>query len=445
MCNVEDRDCIGSENSHVSRSGQRPTGSGCVKCGEPGVLVTRIHDSFCKNCFQVYVVHKFRSAIGKSKLIRDGETVLVAFSGGGNSSALLHLIQDGLSLRAHKRLRFTPTLIHIDESCIFGMRTDETRQKREKIRQIMIKSGFPSYWTQLEENQADYNTLRLSNLGQEPETNFLPDPPLEESGKVQDLIKSFKSSTAQEDFIHNLRNQLLVAAAQQLGFSKILTAESSTRLAVRILSDIAQGRGSQVSLDTVILDLNAKELAMYNSLFGVDSVFIPTLTTKTSMASSIERLTETFVTGLQADYPSTVSNIVRTSGKLGGPDVKRTDKCSFCQSPLDTDVGKTSALGAVLFSQQLSRPTVVDHKDNMPSVEDTPTSSGCDHSAAVLLTNLKEALCYGCRISLHEFNGEATTLPTFITKRTMSSIRERQRDQLNGFLLEDDSEANGVR
>ena len=40
------------------------------------------------------MVHKFRSAIGKSKLIRDGEKVLVAFSGGANSSALLHLIQD---------------------------------------------------------------------------------------------------------------------------------------------------------------------------------------------------------------------------------------------------------------------------------------------------------------------------------------------------------------
>lgn len=42
----------------------------------------------------VYVTHKFRAAIGKSKLIRDGETVLVGVSGGQASSCLLHLIQE---------------------------------------------------------------------------------------------------------------------------------------------------------------------------------------------------------------------------------------------------------------------------------------------------------------------------------------------------------------
>ncbi|GFR82048.1 cytoplasmic tRNA 2-thiolation protein 2 [Elysia marginata] len=342
MCNVADEG-DNTESSSNLRNSKSLANSGCVKCGEPGVLITRIHDSFCKSCFQVYVVHKFRSAIGKSKLIRDGETVLVAFSGGTNSSALLHLIQDGLSLRAHKRLRFTPTLIHVDESCVFGNRSDELKQKREQIRQIMLKSGFPSYWMQLgqsldictdhtritskstvSEKKETSSKLKLDYLGKDQDFS-LEDPSIEESEKLQDLIKSFKSPSAQEDFLLNLKNQLLVVAARQLGFSKILTAESSTRLAVRILSDVAQGRGSQLSLDTGISDerntgvmfmrpvreLNAKELAMYNSLFEVESVFMPSLTTKTSMSSSIERLTETFVTGLQADFPSTVSNIVR--------------------------------------------------------------------------------------------------------------------------------------
>ena len=42
----------------------------------------------------MYVTHKFRATIGKTKLVRDGELVLVAFSGGPSSSALLHLIQE---------------------------------------------------------------------------------------------------------------------------------------------------------------------------------------------------------------------------------------------------------------------------------------------------------------------------------------------------------------
>ena len=57
-----------------------------------------INQLFCsfpiRDCFMVYVDHKFRASIGKSHLIRDHEKVLLAFSGGHSSSALLHLVQE---------------------------------------------------------------------------------------------------------------------------------------------------------------------------------------------------------------------------------------------------------------------------------------------------------------------------------------------------------------
>lgn len=40
------------------------------------------------------VTHKFRCEFGKSRLIRDKEPVLVAYSGGRNSRAMVHLIQE---------------------------------------------------------------------------------------------------------------------------------------------------------------------------------------------------------------------------------------------------------------------------------------------------------------------------------------------------------------
>jgi len=40
------------------------------------------------------VTHKFRSEFGKSHLIRAKEKILVAFSGGLSSSALLHLVEE---------------------------------------------------------------------------------------------------------------------------------------------------------------------------------------------------------------------------------------------------------------------------------------------------------------------------------------------------------------
>lgn len=42
-----------------------------------------------------------------------------------------------------------------------------------------------------------------------------------------------------------------MAAARRHGFDKILVGECSTRLSVRILTDMAEGRGSQVASDTV--------------------------------------------------------------------------------------------------------------------------------------------------------------------------------------------------
>ena len=71
-----------------------------------------------RDCFLSYFVHKFRSTIGKSKQIRPGDRVLIAISGGLSSSALLHLIRDGLDESSHKKLRFEPTFIYIDGKLI---------------------------------------------------------------------------------------------------------------------------------------------------------------------------------------------------------------------------------------------------------------------------------------------------------------------------------------
>jgi len=45
------------------------------------------------SCFLARATHKFRSAFGKSRLVRDKEKVLVAYSSGRASSAMVHLIE----------------------------------------------------------------------------------------------------------------------------------------------------------------------------------------------------------------------------------------------------------------------------------------------------------------------------------------------------------------
>lgn len=47
-----------------------------------------------RDCFFKYCVHKYRSTFGKSKLVRDGERILLGFNGGQGSSAMLHLTKE---------------------------------------------------------------------------------------------------------------------------------------------------------------------------------------------------------------------------------------------------------------------------------------------------------------------------------------------------------------
>merc|ERR1712023_280006 len=70
----------------------------CMKCkvNKP-VLVIRVNDPLCEQCFLTYVTHKFRSTLGKSKLVQPNDGVLLAISGGHSSMALLHLVKEALS------------------------------------------------------------------------------------------------------------------------------------------------------------------------------------------------------------------------------------------------------------------------------------------------------------------------------------------------------------
>ncbi|KAK7505766.1 hypothetical protein BaRGS_00003037 [Batillaria attramentaria] len=351
MCSIQDgelEDIISKQSVTAGRE--------CVKCQGTAVLVTRINDAFCKSCFQVYVVHKFRASIGKSKLIRDGEHVLVAFSGGASSSALLHLIEEGRSPRAHRKLRFTATVIYVDETGILKWSAAEREEKELNLE----KSDFS--------DMSDVSPICWDVTSGTGESEFQARTASTE--RLQQLFAALPSDSAREEFLRVAKTRLLLAVARQRGFDKILVGDCSTRLSVRILTDMAQGRGSQVALDTSIgdkrygdvmvirplRDLNSKEVALYNVLNQVETVFIPALTTKTAAGSSIDRLTETFITGLQADFPSTVPNIVRTSEKLGQAELNTSvGCCAFCQSPLDTDVGEASALHAVQVSEHLSQ------------------------------------------------------------------------------------------
>lgn len=461
MCSVQDGDSEGPLQKERIDPGRK-----CMKCRtENAILITRVNDAFCRDCFMVYVTHKFRATIGKSKLVRDGEKVLVAFSGGPASSCLLHLITEGLSQRAHKKLRFLPGLIFIDESSVLGDLVDNGGVAEvKKIVELMAATGYPCQTRHLEE------AICLSQKGQLPEVDLSTLTESDQANvqaadlhiqdnldrarvEIKSLFASIKSLTAKEDMLNRLRQRLLMEVAQVEGYSKVMTAHCGTRLAVNLLSDISQGRGAQVAMDTAfsdtrssvilvrpIRDFSSKEVAMYNSLHGVESVFIPTLTTKTPEGSSIEHLTEAFVTGLQADYPSTVSNIMRTGEKLS-TEKKDGSRCVLCEAPLDTDVGDSSALSAVEFSSLISRRKKGKVNECKNTTACCGEGDGSCHtkSLGLKLEEIVSALCYGCRMTIKDM-GDTTKLPEKLMSEISYRIRRsKMKNDIQDFLLDPES------
>lgn len=47
------------------------------------------------------------------------------------------------------------------------------------------------------------------------------------------------------------RQKILLDLAHKEGYSKVMLGDCSTRLAVRLLTDISEGRGAHVAMDTV--------------------------------------------------------------------------------------------------------------------------------------------------------------------------------------------------
>ncbi|XP_035667232.1 cytoplasmic tRNA 2-thiolation protein 2-like [Branchiostoma floridae] len=401
---------------------QRPPAAkkkNCVRCGKDAVLVVQTSAAFCRECFLNYFTHKFRSGLGKSRVVQPGEKVLLAFSGGPSSAALLHLVKRGMEEGTQKkRLRIEPGVVFIDEgSIIQGFDVDQRQRSVQTISKIAGESGFPVHHVMLEDIttvQATEADLPVSNCaGTSPATTEDVERQVKSlstddtsADRLKRLFEEAKSLTAKEDLLQILRSKLLVRVARTHGYTKVMVGDSGTRLSVRIMADIAQGRGAALPLNTgfaddrhgdvVIVrpmrDFIAKEISMYNTICQVESAFLPTLTTRVAEKASIGHLTEAFISGLQVNFPSTVSTVFRTGAKLCVSDTENRPegykRCAMCKAPLDT--GQQGLLQSSVYKTSLAA--------------DDESDGG-----VVTGQDLCPSLCHGCSLTVADF-GDFSTL-----------------------------------
>ncbi|XP_011922370.1 PREDICTED: cytoplasmic tRNA 2-thiolation protein 2 isoform X4 [Cercocebus atys] len=399
----------------------------CVKCKEAQpVVVIRAGDAFCRDCFKAFYVHKFRAMLGKNRLIFPGEKVLLAWSGGPSSSSMVWQVLEGLSQDSAKRLRFVPGVIFVDEGAAFGKSLEERSKTLAEVKPILQATGLPWHVVALEEvfslppsvlrcsaqepagSEGAYKAAVDSFLQQQhvlgagggpgptqgkeqpPQPRLDPQslaspPAAAQTEALSQLFCSVRTLTAKEELLQTLRTHLILHMARAHGYSKVMTGDSCTRLAIKLMTNLALGRGAFLAWDTgfsderhgdvVVVrpmrDHTLKEVAFYNRLFSVPSVFTPAVDTKAPEKASIHRLMEAFILRLQTQFPSTVSTVYRTSEKLvkaprDGPAAGDSSPCCLlCMCALDVDAADAVAHppdrdpdtpGVLLFSRGGSGP-----------------------------------------------------------------------------------------
>ncbi|XP_038610661.1 cytoplasmic tRNA 2-thiolation protein 2 [Tachyglossus aculeatus] len=494
----------------------------CMKCKEGlPVLIIRAGDAFCKDCFKAYYVHKFRAMLGKNRLIFPGEKVLLAWSGGPSSSSMVSQVQEGLSRESTKRLRFVPGIVYVDEGAVCGQSPEDRAKTLAQVESVLQTTGFPYHVVPLEEvfnlptsvlrcpskdppgsghnykeavdgfirqqrrlhggeAEDDYfsggepevlpelrqvgtrEPARLEEKnGLSPVTGGQP-PAAAHTAALTQLFGSAKTLTAKEELLQTLRTHLILHLAREKGYSKVMVGDSCTRLAIKLMTNLALGRGAFLALDTgfsdsrhgdvtvirPMRDHTLKEIAFYNRMFAVPSVFSVAIDTKAPEKASIHRLMESFVLKLQAEFPSTVSTVYRTSEKLiqAPPDGRRPPlRCLLCQCHMDVDRdGTATAFWATRISEQLSQkppPPPPGRSCCSRGAGDRccrntrPPGQGMDSRA-----NFLQLLCYGCRVNMRDLPSMESFPPYILTEARTRSHRARMKEEIQEFLLEDSEE-----
>ncbi|XP_066205388.1 cytoplasmic tRNA 2-thiolation protein 2 isoform X1 [Saccopteryx leptura] len=460
---------VGEEYGETPPGGQLPPRPSrelkCVKCKEGlPIVVIRAGDAFCRDCFKAFYVHKFRAVLGKNRLIFPGEKVLLAWSGGPSSSSMVWQVLEGLSRDSAKRLRFVPGVVYIDEGAACGQSLEDRARTLVEVKQILQTVGFPWHIVALEEvfslppsvlrcfaqepsdTKGAYKAAVGSFLQQQhapaqgeeqlsqPGTQDLLSPAVPptaaQTEALSRLFDSVKTLTAKEELLQTLRTHLLLHMARAHGYSKVMTGDSCTRLAIKLMTSLALGRGAFLAWDTgfsderhgdvVVVrpmrDHTLKEVAFYNRLFAVPSVFLPAIDTKAPEKASIHRLMETFLFRLQAHFPSTVSTVYRTSEKLvkaprdgsaGGPPDTH---CLLCMCTLDID----TADSATAFGAQTAHLCQTQPPSPPAEAPTTPCcctgagrAQGCCQGSGPcgrgdIRARVIEQLCYGCRVNMKD-------------------------------------------
>lgn len=392
MCSIGEDD-FGDEGAlHTMQPDLLPTLEPeeiCKKCNiQPVVIKLSFKEGQCRDCFLVYVRHKFRATLGATKAVPRGSNVMLYFDGSSAAVVLLDMINHAMTQEPFKRLHFNPFILFIDESAALQM---DRGCHLTRIRHLLQQFSFEN---------CHYSSIGSSCVAKLDESDLAA---FEENDQLFiGQLNAIKCLTSKQDLMTKTRNNILCKAAQTLGCQFIFTSETVVDAASTLMTNIALGRGASVaqdvafadrrSMDVTILrpirDLNKLEVDTYVKLNKLEVLDDNAYGTSAGDSASIQNLTRKFIHGLQANYTSTISTIFRTGDKIA-PKSSET-VCKFCHSALDLE--GSSTLFAVEYSRCLSASTLQNRETDFNQIEEKATDLLAGSSDGLL-----KYLCHSCR------------------------------------------------
>ncbi|EIN04897.1 hypothetical protein PUNSTDRAFT_107745 [Punctularia strigosozonata HHB-11173 SS5] len=290
----------------------------------------------------------------------------------------------------HGRVWKHATVCFVDTGAAYGVAPDFQPQIKSVLSAypefefipISLEDAFdPAWWNSV------HGDIPHNDLGIDINDEALPCVPTS-SGSPRDRLNVFLNSmptpTARMAMVSTLVRILLLYTAHSRGSSHLLLGNSSTSLSIGLISGIAQGGGFAINAELYeewepseivakpqdssvnvegehvagaghrrkaratwtgsvrmvrpLSDISMKECGMYswwrnlNVLISDDIPMGRFVHEGSNVNKSIGGLTRDFIIGLERDYPSTVSTIARTCGKLAPKTQPGTlYRCCICE------------------------------------------------------------------------------------------------------------------
>ncbi|KAG0281510.1 Cytoplasmic tRNA 2-thiolation protein 2 [Linnemannia exigua] len=308
----------------------------CCKCKTEKSTITVRYAEYCDPCFLIALDSKFRTALRNARPYRviTPENVMLAFSGGPSSRALIHLFDVFHSLppevatnKQQPKIYNDIHVCHIDESCLLEPAQDQELQDipltsigstMEQARSIAAGYGYTFHgvaiedifdpeWTDSQCFEAAAALLtslpkeQLTTSGQAPEllSRIIPtsfSSPTSEEGsklsrqekinKLKALLSACTTLTAKETVLQHFRSSLLTQLAKRGQCTILALGDSATRVAIQIIELTSIGRGYSLPHETSLLsswvqdckvirplkDCLVKELDTFCGLNGLEMI-----------------------------------------------------------------------------------------------------------------------------------------------------------------------------